>query len=106
VASIKVWQRRVRDAYRQLLTFSLVGQGLCMLVLAAGFTLKSLASSSGPIALAFTILYVLAFALGSGPVPGLLCAELLPTSIRGALCHHDVSQLHAGALHIRDLADG
>lgn len=69
---------------RQLLTFSLVGQGACMLVLAAGFTLPALASMSGSIALVFTNLYILSFALGSGPVPGLLCAELLPTSIRGA----------------------
>jgi Sugar (and other) transporter len=71
-------------ACRQLLQTSLIGQGICMLVLAAGMSLSALAGASGHISLIFTILYVLAFALGTGPVPGLLCAELLPTSIRGA----------------------
>lgn len=71
---------------RQLLTISLAGQGICMAVMAAAFVTPALQGASGTIALAFTILYVLAFALGTGPVPGLLAAELLPTSIRGALC--------------------
>ena len=74
---------RVRRC-RQLLTISLIGQGLCMLTMAIGFSTPALAGISGTIALVFTILYVLSFSLGTGPVPGLLSAELLPTSIRGA----------------------
>lgn len=69
---------------RQLLTVSLVGQGLSMLVMAAAFGLPAFSGIVGPIALIFTILYVFSFALGTGPVPGLLSAELLPVSIRGA----------------------
>lgn len=54
-----------------------------MLVMAAAFALPALSGVVGPIALVFTILYVFSFALGTGPVPGLLSAELLPVSIRG-----------------------
>jgi hypothetical protein len=54
-----------------------------MMTMAAAFVTPALKAASGTIALVFTILYVLSFALGAGPVPGLLSAELLPTSIRG-----------------------
>jgi hypothetical protein len=54
-----------------------------MMTMAAAFVTPALKTVSGTIALVFTILYVLSFALGTGPVPGLLSAELLPTSIRG-----------------------
>lgn len=64
-----------------------------MAVMAAAFVTPALQGASGTIALAFTILYVLSFALGTGPVPGLLAAELLPTSIRGALAGPDVAAL-------------
>jgi hypothetical protein len=56
-----------------------------MLVMAAAFGIPALSGFVGPVALIFTLLYVLAFALGTGPVPGLLAAELLPVSIRGVL---------------------
>jgi len=55
-----------------------------MFVMAAAFGLPALSGIVGPTALVFTILYVFSFALGTGPVPGLLAAELLPVSIRGA----------------------
>lgn len=54
-----------------------------MLVMAAAFGVPALSGIVGPVALIFTLLYVLSFALGTGPVPGLLAAELLPVSIRG-----------------------
>lgn len=78
---------------------SLVGQGLSMLVMAAAFGLPALSGVVGPVALIFTLLYVFAFALGTGPVPGLLSAELLPVSIRGAL-----TVSHAGVVPTRSLA--
>lgn len=56
-----------------------------MLVMAAAFGVPALSGIVGPVALIFTLLYVLSFALGTGPVPGLLAAELLPVSIRGVL---------------------
>jgi hypothetical protein len=71
---------------------SLLGQGLSMLVMAAAFGVPALSGLVAPVALIFTLLYVLSFALGTGPVPGLLAAELLPVSIRGActiLCFTD-----------------
>lgn len=68
---------------KQLLTVSMAGQGLAMLAMAAGFALPALTPLSGVIALAGTLTYVLMFALGTGPVPALLCSELLPISIRG-----------------------
>lgn len=40
---------------------------------------------SGSIALVGTLVYVLCFALGVGPVPGVLISEINPGSIRGAL---------------------
>jgi hypothetical protein len=80
-------QSAMQSLCRHLLTISLVGQGVCMMTMAAAFVTPALKAFSGMIALVFTILYVLSFALGSGPVPGLLSAELLPTSIRGVCCN-------------------
>lgn len=45
------------------------------------FTLQGV---SGAIALIGTLAYVLCFALGVGPVPGVLVSEINPGSIRGA----------------------
>jgi len=54
-----------------------------MLAMAAALALPALKPFAGPVALIGTLAYVLCFSLGCGPVPGLLCAELLPISIRG-----------------------
>ncbi len=68
---------------RQLLTLSFGGMGLSMLAMAAGLYLPALAGYSGTIALVGTLAYVLSFALGAGPVPGLLVPEITPARIRG-----------------------
>ena len=57
--------------------------GLSMLAMAAGLYLPALAGYSGTIALVGTLAYVLSFALGAGPVPGLLVPEITPARIRG-----------------------
>ena len=52
--------------------------------LLAGLGLPQFAAASAPIALGGTLAYVLAFALGAGPVPGLLVPEIAPARLRGA----------------------
>jgi hypothetical protein len=58
--------------------------GLSMLVMAAGLGLKQLAGISSIVAVAGTVAYVISFALGAGPVPGLLVPEITPARLRGA----------------------
>jgi len=66
-----------------LLTASFGGMAAAMLVMAAGLGLPAFAPVAGPIALAGTLAYVAAFALGAGPVPGLLASEIAPARLRG-----------------------
>eukprot|EP00892_Ulva_mutabilis_P006772 jgi/Ulvmu1/4467/UM002_0192.1 len=99
-----------KSGRKQLLTVSLVGQGVSMLIMAAAFGLPALSEFVGPIALVFTILYVFSFALGTGPVPGLLSAELLPVSIRGrgvslAMVVHWVFNFMLGQLFLQTVSE-
>ena len=57
--------------------------GLSMLTMAAGLHLKQLASLSSTIAITGTVAYMVFFALGAGPVPGLLVPEVTPARLRG-----------------------
>ena len=75
-----------RAGRKQLLTLSFTGMGLSMLAMSAGLGLPQFASSSGAIALVGTLLYVVCFSLGAGPVPGLLVPEITPTRLRGERC--------------------
>ena len=59
------------------------GMGLSMLAMATGLHLKQLASASSTIAIAGTVAYMVFFALGAGPVPGLLVPEVTPARLRG-----------------------
>lgn len=68
---------------KQLLTNSFMGQALAMFVMAAGFSLPALQPYAGTIAVAGTLFYILAFATGAGPVPGLIVPELNPLRTRG-----------------------
>lgn len=67
----------------QLLTVSFTGMCISMFVMVAGRSLPQLASSAGTIAFAGTVAYVLSFALGAGPVPGLLVPEINTEQMRG-----------------------
>ena len=69
----------------QLLTVSFTGMCISMFAMVAGRSLPQLASSAGTIAFAGTVAYVLSFALGAGPVPGLLVPEINTEQMRGKL---------------------
>ena len=90
-----------RAGRKQLLTLSFGGMGAAMLLMAAGLGLPQLAELSGPIALFGTLAYILSFALGAGPVPGLLVPEITPTRLRGTsprcLCQEGQA---CGSLHL------
>ena len=86
----------------QLLTVSFTGMCISMFAMVAGRSLPQLASSAGTIAFAGTVAYVLSFALGAGPVPGLLVPEINTEQMRGAQHIEDASCLPT--LHLLQLA--
>ncbi|KAK9825443.1 hypothetical protein WJX81_000012 [Elliptochloris bilobata] len=94
-----------RAGRKQLLTLSFSGMGLSMLIMAVGLGLPSLAPYAGPVALVGTLAYIVSFALGAGPVPGLLVPEITPTRLRGkavsaSLATHWVVNLALGQLFL------
>ena len=58
-----------------------------MLAMAAGLGFPQLASFSSGVAIVGTVAYVVSFALGAGPVPGLLVPEITPARLRGRANH-------------------
>ncbi|URE44866.1 hypothetical protein MUK42_25186 [Musa troglodytarum] len=67
---------------KSLLITSFTGMAASMLLLSLCFTWKSLAPYSGTLAVLGTVLYVLSFSLGAGPVPALLLPEIFASRIR------------------------
>nr|XP_043634196.1 plastidic glucose transporter 4 [Erigeron canadensis] len=67
---------------KSLLMTSFSGMAVSMLLLSLSFTWKVLAPYSGPLAVIGTVLYVLSFSLGAGPVPALLLPEIFASRIR------------------------
>ncbi|CAC01856.1 sugar transporter-like protein [Arabidopsis thaliana] len=67
---------------KSLLLTSFGGMALSMLLLSLSFTWKALAAYSGTLAVVGTVLYVLSFSLGAGPVPALLLPEIFASRIR------------------------
>jgi MFS family permease len=70
---------------KQLLTLSFALMGASMLTMSLGLAWPAFASLAGPIALVGTLTYILGFALGAGPVPGLLVPEITPAKLRGTV---------------------
>jgi sugar porter (SP) family MFS transporter len=68
---------------KQLLTASYLGMAATMALMAAGFGLPALAQYSGTIALGGTLAYILSFAIGAGPVSGLIVPEINKEAVRG-----------------------
>ncbi|XP_042499773.1 plastidic glucose transporter 4 isoform X2 [Macadamia integrifolia] len=71
-----------RQGRKSLLITSFSGMATSMLLLSLSFTWKALAPYSGPLAVIGTVLYVLSFSLGAGPVPALLLPEIFASRIR------------------------
>ncbi|XP_061338346.1 plastidic glucose transporter 4-like [Gastrolobium bilobum] len=71
-----------RQGRKSLLIASFSGMAASMLLLSLSFTWNVLAPYSGTLAVLGTILYVLSFSLGAGPVPSLLLPEIFPSRIR------------------------
>ncbi|KAG7550824.1 MFS transporter superfamily [Arabidopsis thaliana x Arabidopsis arenosa] len=67
---------------KSLLLTSFGGMALSMLLLSLSFTSKALAAYSGTLAVVGTVLYVLSFSLGAGPVPAILLPEIFASRIR------------------------
>ncbi|XP_010549913.1 PREDICTED: plastidic glucose transporter 4 [Tarenaya hassleriana] len=67
---------------KSLLLTSFTGMAMSMLLLSLSFTWKALAAYSGTLAVVGTVLYVLSFSLGAGPVPALLLPEIFASRIR------------------------
>ncbi|KAJ4973405.1 hypothetical protein NE237_006579 [Protea cynaroides] len=71
-----------RQGRKSLLITSFSGMASSMLLLSLSFTWKALAPYSGTLAVLGTVLYVLSFSLGAGPVPALLLPEIFASRIR------------------------
>ncbi|WOK94172.1 plastidic glucose transporter 4 [Canna indica] len=67
---------------KSLLITSFMGMAASMLLLSLSFTWNVLAPYSGTLAVLGTVLYVLSFSLGAGPVPALLLPEIFASRIR------------------------
>lgn len=59
----------------------------------------SCAGLTGAIALLGTLAYILSFAMGAGPVPGLLVPEITPARIRGAPRRRFAACMPAPSMH-------
>ncbi|KAL6760297.1 general substrate transporter [Haematococcus lacustris] len=98
-----------RAGRKQLLVNSYLGQAGAMVLMAAGFALPALKDSAPTIAVGGTLLYILAFALGAGPVTGLIIPELNSSQIRGravaaAMTSHWVCNVAVGQTFIGAVA--
>lgn len=71
-----------RQGRKSLLITSFTGMAASMLLLSLSFTWTVLAPYSGTLAVLGTVLYVLSFSLGAGPVPALLLPEIFASRIR------------------------
>ncbi|PIN24110.1 putative transporter (major facilitator superfamily) [Handroanthus impetiginosus] len=71
-----------KQGRKSLMLTSFAGMAASMLLLSLSFTWKVLAPYSGTLAVVGTVLYVLSFSLGAGPVPALLLPEIFASRIR------------------------
>uniref|UniRef100_A0A1D1XRM9 Plastidic glucose transporter 4 n=1 Tax=Anthurium amnicola TaxID=1678845 RepID=A0A1D1XRM9_9ARAE len=71
-----------KQGRKSLLITSFVGMAASMLLLSLSFSWSVLTPYSGTLAVLGTVLYVLSFSLGAGPVPALLLPEIFASRIR------------------------
>ncbi|XP_047969814.1 plastidic glucose transporter 4-like isoform X2 [Salvia hispanica] len=76
---VAFWSRNVLHL---CVSVSLLSKGASMLLLSLTFSWKALTPYSGTLAVLGTVLYVLSFSLGAGPVPALLLPEIFASRIR------------------------
>ncbi|CAI5483014.1 unnamed protein product [Closterium sp. Yama58-4] len=69
---------------KSLLMGSFTGMGCSMLLLALTLSFPPLQPIAAPLSVLGTVAYVLAFAMGAGPVPALLLPEIFPSNIRAS----------------------
>ncbi|CAK9150689.1 unnamed protein product [Ilex paraguariensis] len=95
-----------REGRKSLLIKSFAGMAASMLLLSLSFTWNVLAPYSGTLAVLGTVLYVLFFSLGAGPVPALLLPEIFASRIRAkavalSLGTHWISNFVIGLYFLR-----
>ncbi|XP_055804047.1 plastidic glucose transporter 4 [Solanum dulcamara] len=71
-----------KQGRKSLLLISYTGMAASMMLLSLSFTWKVLTPYSGTLSVLGTVLYVLSFSLGAGPVPALLLPEIFASRIR------------------------
>jgi len=71
-----------KQGRKSLLITSFMGMAVSMLLLSLSLSWKALAQYSGTLAVLGTVLYVVSFSLGAGPVPALLLPEIFASRIR------------------------
>ena len=90
---------------KDLLRLSFAGMGACMLTMSLGLAVPAASSISGILSFIGTLAYVLCFAMGAGPVPGLLTPELVGDRVRStavamAMATHWVANFAIGQLFL------
>uniref|UniRef100_A0A0D6R2G5 Major facilitator superfamily (MFS) profile domain-containing protein n=1 Tax=Araucaria cunninghamii TaxID=56994 RepID=A0A0D6R2G5_ARACU len=71
-----------KQGRKSLLMTSFTGMAASMLLLSLSLSWKALAQYSGILAVLGTVMYVVSFSLGAGPVPALLLPEIFASRIR------------------------
>eukprot|EP00252_Welwitschia_mirabilis_P006234 TRINITY_DN17059_c0_g1_i1.p1 TRINITY_DN17059_c0_g1~~TRINITY_DN17059_c0_g1_i1.p1 ORF type:complete len:556 (+),score=75.59 TRINITY_DN17059_c0_g1_i1:196-1863(+) len=71
-----------KQGRKSLLMTSFTGMAASMLLLSSSLSWTALSQYAGPLSVIGTVLYVVSFSLGAGPVPALLLPEIFPSRIR------------------------
>ncbi|KAH7295706.1 hypothetical protein KP509_27G061700 [Ceratopteris richardii] len=90
---------------RNLLIWSFTGMFIALAVQAIVGSISALSSLQKTVSLSGTLMYVLSFALGVGPVPALLLPEIFPNRIRAkamavSMCVHWVANCFVGLMFL------
>ncbi|KAH9575063.1 hypothetical protein CY35_01G092500 [Sphagnum magellanicum] len=91
---------------RTLMILSFIGMAFAMAMQVLAAVVPAISSQRGSIALLGTLVYVFMFALGAGPVPGLLLPEIFPDCIRAkgmavAMCVHWIANFMVGLMFLQ-----
>ncbi|KAH9536452.1 hypothetical protein CY35_17G109700 [Sphagnum magellanicum] len=89
-----------------LMILSFMGMAFAMAMQVLAAVVPTISSQRGSIALLGTLVYVFMFALGAGPVPGLLLPEIFPDCIHAkgmavAMCVHWMANFMVGLMFLQ-----